>query len=263
MDTTNENILKSLAVLEQNLKDINSAKEQVNSVVKSSRNLANVIESYNASFESLSINVKAVLEDSRKFNNDSIKKLSEQTTNFSKEIAKLSEFDVSKSLKSIESETIKHYQQKISKPVEELDKQISNIKNEVTKLSEFNFKDTFSNLEKQVVKKFNIDLKVKLDELDNKTLDIQSKIDDFKEQITRIEQVDLESHFKHLLTALTNHFDKQSIEIDKKYDEAISKSDKIILRLDQQDKETKALKTLLFVIVGIIIIGIVSTICNE
>ena len=128
MSTTNENILKSLAVLEGNLKDINSAKEQVNNVVKSSGNLANIIESYKTSFESLSINVKAVLEDSRKFNNDSIRKLSEQTTNFSKEIAKLTEFDVSKSLKSIKSETINHLQQNLSKSLEDLDKLITNSK---------------------------------------------------------------------------------------------------------------------------------------
>lgn len=259
MSTTNENILKSLAVLEQNLKDINSAKEQVNSVVKSSGDLAEVIESYNTTFESLSVNVKAVLEDSRKFNNDSIKKLSEQTTNFSKEIAKLTEFDVSKSLKSIESETIKHFQQNLSKPLEDLDKQITNIQNEVTKLTEFNFKDTFTNLEKQVVSQFKTDFKEKLNELDNKTLEIQSKIDEFKKQITRIEQVDLESHFQHLLTAVTNHLDKQNIELTKKYEEAISKSDNIVLRLDQQDKETKSLKTLLFLTIGIVIIGIIIT----
>lgn len=169
MSTTNENILKSLAVLEQNLKDINSAKEQVNNVVKSSSDLAKVIESYQTTFESLSVNVKAVLDDSRKFNNDSIKKLSEQTTNFSKEI------------------------------------------------------------------------------------------DEFKKQITRIEQVDLESHFKNLLTAITNHLDKQNIELTKKYEEAISKSDNIVLRLDQQDKETKSLKTMLYLAIGIVIIGIIIT----
>lgn len=257
MSTTNENILKSLAVLEQNLKDINSAKEQVNSVVKSSGDLAKVIESYNTTFESLSVNVKAVLEDSRKFNNDSIKKLSEQTTNFSKEIAKLTEFDVSKSLKSIESETIKYFQQNLSKPLEDLDKQITNIQNEVTKLTEFNFKDTFTNLEKQVVSQFKTDFKEKLNELDNKTFEIQSKIDEFKKQITRIEQVDLESHFQHLLTAVTNNLDKQNIELMKKYEEAISKNDNIVLRLDQQDKETKSLKTLLFLTIGIVIIGII------
>jgi 5'(3')-deoxyribonucleotidase len=347
MSTTNENILKSLAVLEQNLKDINSAKEQVNNVVKSSSDLAKVIESYQTTFESLSVNVKAVLDDSRKFNNDSIKKLSEhttnfskeiakltefdvskslksiesetikhfqqnlskpledldkqttnfgkeiakltefdvskslksiesetikhfqqnlskpledldkQTTNFGKEIAKLTEFDVSKSLKSIESETIKHFQQNLSKPLEDLDKQITNIKNEVSKLTEFDFKDTFTNLEKQVVKQFNTDFKEKLNELDIKTLDIKSKIDEFKNQITRIEQVDLESHFKHLLTAVTNHLDKQDIELTKKYEEAISKSDNILLRLDQQDKESKTLRTFIFLTIGIVIVGII------
>ncbi|MEP2280657.1 hypothetical protein [Maribacter sp.] len=259
MSTTNENILKSLAVLEGNLKDINSAKEQVNNVVKSSGNLANVIESYKTSFESLSINVKAVLEDSRKFNNDSIIKLSDQTTNFSKEIAKLTEFDVSKSLESIESKTIKQLQQNLSKPLSSLDKQVRNIEKEVTKLTEYDFKDSFSNLEKQVVNQFKNDLKEKLDDLDNKALNLQSKIDEFKVQISRIEKVDLESHFNNLLTVLTNQSDKQNIERTKKYEEVISKNDNIILRLDQQDKETKALKTLLFVIIGIIIIGIVTT----
>lgn len=41
----------------------------------------------------------------------------------------------------------------------------------------------------------------------------------------------------------------------KKYDEAIKKSESIILRLDQQHKEIKTLKTLLFFTVGIVIIG--------
>ena len=206
MSTTNENILNSLAVLEQNLKDINSAKEQVNSVVISSVDLAKVIESYNTTFESLSINVKAVLEDSRKFNNDSIKKLSEQTTNFSKEIAKLTEFDVSKSLKSIESETIKHFQQNLSKPLEDLNKQITNIENEVSKLTDFDFKNTFSILEQQVVSQFKIDLKEKLDELDSKIVDIQTKLDEFKEQIERLEQIDLNRHFNELQKVLAEIF---------------------------------------------------------
>lgn len=209
-----ENILKSLAVLEQNLKDINSAKEQVNNVVKSSSDLAKVIESYQATFESLSVNVKAVLEDSSKFNNESVKKLSEQATNFSKEVAKLTEFD---------------------------------------------FKDTFINLEKQVVSQFKTDLKEKLDALDNKTLKIQIKIDEFEKQITRLEQVDLESHFKHIQSAITNHLDEQNIELSKKYEEVITKSDNIVVRLEQQAKEFKSLKTLLFLTLGIVIIGIIIT----
>jgi predicted nucleic acid-binding Zn-ribbon protein len=257
MSSTNENILKSLAVLEQNLKDIDSAKEQVNNVVKTSGSLAKTIETYQTSFESLSINVKAVLDDSRKFNLDSIAKLSEQTKTFSKEIAKLTEFDVSKSLKSIESETIKQFQQNLTKPLEELDKQIKNIEKEVSKLTEYDFKDSFNNLEKQVVKQFETDLKEKLNVLDNKALELQSKIDEFKVQVSRIEKVDLESPFNHILSTLTNLTEKQSAEITKRYDEVRSQGDNIILRLDQQEKETKTLKTLIFVTLGIIIIGIV------
>lgn len=257
MSTTNENILKSLAVLEQNLKDINSAKEQVNNVVKTSDNLAKTIETYQLSFESLSINVKTVLDDSRKFNLDSIAKLNEQTNNFSKEISKLTEFDVSKSLKAIESETIKQFQQNLSKPLEGLDKQVQNIEKEVAKLTEYDFKESFNNLEKQVVNQFDADLKEKLVSLDNKSLDLQSKIDEFKAQILRIEKVDLESNFNHILTTLTTHTDKQSAEINKNYEGVRSQIENIILRFDQQDKETKTLKTLLFLIIGIGIIGMI------
>lgn len=206
MNTSNENILRSLAVLEQNLKDINSAKEQVNNVVKSSGNLAKVIESYQTSFENLSINVKTVLEDSRKFNLDSIAKLSEQTKNFSKEIAKLTELDVSKSLKSIESETIKQFQQNLSKPLESLDKHTKNIEKEITKLTEFDFKDSFIKIEKEVVYQFNLDLKEKLVSFDNKSIGLQTKIDELKRQIERLEKVDLEKLFDKLQKTLSDIF---------------------------------------------------------
>jgi hypothetical protein len=206
MNTSNENILKSLAVLEQNLKDINSAKEQVNNVVKSSGNLVKVIESYQTSFENLSINVKTVLEDSRKFNLDSIAKLSEQTKNFSKEIAKLTELDVSKSLKSIESETIKQFQQNLSKPLESLDKHTKNIEKEITKLTEFDFKDSFIKIEKEVVYQFNLDLKEKLVSFDNKSIGLQTKIDELKRQIERLEKVDLEKLFDKLQKTLSDIF---------------------------------------------------------
>jgi hypothetical protein len=260
MSTTNENILKSLAVLEQNLKDINSAKEQVNNVVKTSGNLAKAIESYQASFESLSINVKDVLEDSRKFNLDSIAKLSEQTKNFSKEIAKLSEFDVSKSLKSIENEAIKQFQQNLSKPLDGLEKQTKNIEKEVAKLTEFDFQSTFSKIEKEVVSQFNVNLKEKLISLDNKALDLQSKIDEFKVQVLRIEKFNLESHFNEMLTTLTNHADKRHIELSKKHEELKSQGNKIFIRHNQQDKEIKTLKTLLFITIGIVIIGVILNI---
>jgi len=257
MSTTNENILKSLAVLEQNLKDINSAKEQVNSVVKSSSDLAKVIESYKSTFESLSINVKAVLEDSKKFNNDSIKKLSEQTTNFSKEIAKLTEVDVSNSLKYIESETIKQFQENLSNSLANFDTQIRNIEQEVNKLTDYDFKDSISNIERQVVDQFKIDLKEKLDLLDNKALDLQLTINEFKVQISRIEKFDLESHFSGIFSLLISHTDKQSVEFSKKIDEVVYKTNSIIYRFEVLEKETRIVKNLLFITIGVVIVGFV------
>lgn len=260
MSKTNEKILNSLAVLEQNLDEINSAKEQVNKVVESSGNLANVIQTYQKSFEDLSINVKSVLEDSRKFNFDSIAKLSEQTKNINKEIEQLTDFDVTKYLKSIEDKTIKQFQQNLGRPIGDLDKQIKNIEYEVAKLTEYDFKDSFDNLEKQVVNQFKKDLKGKLNDIDGKVLDLQSKIDEFKVQISRLQTFDFESHFKHHQKILRGYFDKQREELVKNHEEVTSKSENLFLRLDQQDKEIKALKTLLFVIIGIIIIAIVTTI---
>lgn len=162
MSTTNENILKSLAVLEQNLKDINSAKEQVNNVVETSEQLTSVINAYKDSLEGISKNVAKVLISSKDLN-----------------------------------------------------------------------LETRSNLIEQVNR--------------------------FESEISRIENFDLESNFEKILTTLTNQLDKQNIELSKKYEEGISKSDNIVLRLDQQDKETKSMKKLLFLTIGIVIIGIIIT----
>jgi len=256
MSTTNENILKSLSLLEQNLIDINSAKEQVNDVVKSSGNLAEILVKYQLSFEGLSKNVKSVLDDSRKFNLDSIEKLSVQTENISAEIAKLTEFDISKSLKSIEIETIKHFQQNLSKPLEGLDNQIKKIENEVSKLTEHDFNDSFSNIEKQVIGQFNANLKEKLVGLDNKILDLQSKIDLFKSQIIQLETFDLDSKFNNILSALALQFESQSSKLSLKYEEVKNLNHNINVRLNKQEEEMKILKNLIFLMIGILIIGL-------
>lgn len=162
MSTTNENILKSLAVLEQNLKDINSAKEQVENVVDGSQQLTTAVNTYKESLEGISKNVTKVLNVSKELN-----------------------------------------------------------------------LETRENLLQQVNR--------------------------FQNEISRLENIDLESEFATILTAITKYLDEQNVALTKKYDESISKSDNIILSLDKQDKETKTLKTLLLVTIGIMIAGIVIT----
>src|SRR5690554_3570863 len=88
MSTKNENILKSLAVLEQNLKDINSAKEQVNSVVNGSRQLAEVLNTYNESLDGISSNVTDILNASKQLNLETRENLLQQVNRFENEVTR-------------------------------------------------------------------------------------------------------------------------------------------------------------------------------
>ena len=126
MSRTNENILKSLAALEQDLKEINSAKDQVNSVVNSSDNLASAIKSYQKSFESLSTNINAVIEASRKLNNNTSSKLTVQLNKLSNEISKLESVDLEDQSKKIQNILTNH----AKKQQEELDNKTVEIKNQ-------------------------------------------------------------------------------------------------------------------------------------
>lgn len=227
MSIKSNDILKSLAVLENSLKDINSAREQVNEVVETSEDLAEVLKSYKDSFQSLSSNVKAVIEDSRKFNLDSIGKLSEQTQNFSNEVTKLTDFDVSNTLNSIENEAIKYFQQNLRKPLDELDKQVKNIQEEVEKLSESNFKQIINTLEKEINKVLSsISSKITSLELASTSISeelnsLQGKIDsiefssDFQNTNELIEHV--ESEVKAIIKRQESSFRTELSKLGKEY----------------------------------------------
>lgn len=94
MSTTNENILKSLAVLEQNLKDINSAKEQVNNVVDASKQLTSAINANKENLEMVSKNVAKVLNISKELNLDTRDSLMEQINRFQYEISRIENVDL-------------------------------------------------------------------------------------------------------------------------------------------------------------------------
>ena len=95
MNNTND-ILTSLANLEQSLKDINSAKQQVAKVIGSSAELAGIIAQYKSSFEGISSNVKQILDKSKDLSLNILSDLSKHTVNLSNEIDKLSKIDLEK-----------------------------------------------------------------------------------------------------------------------------------------------------------------------
>lgn len=278
MITASENILNSLAALEQNLNEINSAKEQVNNVVLTSENLARSLELYQASFEGLTLNIKNVLDDSREFNQNSISKLAEQTNKISLEISKLTGFNVHKTFQSLVEEALKQFQQNLSKPIQAFDKQIKSLGGEVLKLTEFDFSTCFKKIENEVVEQFEVDLKKRMVVLDNKAQDFQLKINELKSEIIRLESFDLEASFKNLMNNLTIHADKRHEEVVKKWVEASIQADKVQLelnskldevnkqceiiksRLDVQTVKSKKIENLLLVIVGLIFVGIVISV---
>ncbi len=204
--STNENILKSLAVLEQNLKDIKSAKDQVNEVVTSSGDLAQAIESYNSSFDGLARNLETVLLEIKSVNTNTISILTTKIKLFNDEIVKLSELDFKKSFNSAEKEIVKQFENDLKERLVILDEKTEKFDEQVKKLIEFDFTNSFKSIETKVIEQFEKDLKASLDPFNEKSIDLQTKINDLKAQIDRLEKIDLEKHFDELQKTLSDIF---------------------------------------------------------
>ena len=243
MSTTSENILKSLAVLEQNLKDIDSAKFQVSKVVKSSDDLAKVIETYQLSFDGISKNLKTVLSEIKSVNLDTISNLSKQTELFNKEVDKLSNLDFETSFNSAKEEIVKQFEKDLKEKLIVLENKTTSFDKEVTRLTEFDFTNSFDSIEAKVIGQFEKDLKKQLLVIDKQSKNLQDKIDEFKSQISRLEAIDLETHFATIINDLT----KQNNEVK--------------LQNETLLKEIKTNRTLIIVglllIVGLVIVDII------
>lgn len=243
MSTTSENILKSLALLEQNLKDIDSAKLQVSKVVKSSDDLAKVIETYKSSFDGISKNLKTALSEIKNVNIDTISNLSKQTELFNKEVDKLSKLDFETSFNSIKKEIVKQFEKDLKEKLTILENKTTNFNKEVTRLTEFDFTNSFDSIEAKVIEEFEKEFKKQLLTINEQSKNLQDKIDEFKSQISRLEAINLETYFSTLINDLT----KQNNEVK--------------LQNETLLKETKTNRTLLIlgilIIVGLVIVDIV------
>jgi len=210
-------ILRSLTQLEQSIKDIDSARTQVYEVVTVSENLAKIIETYKTALGGISSDIKQILDESKEVNLGVISELSAQKDNLKDEISKLTEFDFDTKFQTLQKEVVGQFEKdllsrlvRIDKKAqdvqEDLSKQINSLKVEISKLTEFDFDTKFQTLQKEVVGQFEKDLLSRLVQIDKKTQDIKVKIDEFKAQITRLEAVDLEKHFKSHQEMLSNIF---------------------------------------------------------
>jgi hypothetical protein len=200
--SAHENILKSLAVLEQNLKDIDTAKNQVSKVINSSADLAFVLDSYKSSFTDISKNLKLVISEIKSINIDTLSTLSKQTELLNNEVVKLSNLDFAKSFTAVKNETVKQFEKDLEKRLVILEDKTSKFDNQVIRLTEFDFTNSFKSIEQRVIEQFNKDLNSKLSLLENKATDLQSKIDDFKIEISRISAIDINAHFAKISSDL-------------------------------------------------------------
>src|SRR5690606_40035296 len=74
----------------------------------------------------------------------------------------------------------------------------------VDKLSNLNFESFLNSAKEEIVKQFEKDLKKQLIVIDEQSKNLQDKINEFNNQISRLEAIDFETHFTNLITDLTN-----------------------------------------------------------
>jgi len=85
-------ILKSIADLEKNLNEIDSAKKQVLKILESSSQLADVVSSYQTTFQGLTENIQQMIDKIKGLNLNILSDLQKHTDNFRLEVSKLNEF---------------------------------------------------------------------------------------------------------------------------------------------------------------------------
>ena len=181
-----DNILAALAALQQNLKDIDSAKQQVTEVVQSSKDLANVIVSYKSSFEGLSSHIKQILDASKDLNLNVLSELSNLTLSLKDELSRLSEFDFDTKFQKLQQEALKQIEKDLVDRFAIID----------TKARVLQEKADL--LQKQVVRFESIDLDDQFDKLDKVTYHLSQQDQRFNNRFTEIGNLFIELERQHV-----------------------------------------------------------------
>jgi chromosome segregation ATPase len=129
-------ILKSLADLEQNLKNIDSAKEQVSHVVTSTEALAQAIRSYEQSLSLISSNIKNLIGDNNTFYSEKLKYLSEEIERLQNEITRLVELDFNETFADLQKQAIQQFEKDLAGRLIMFDEKILHIQKTTDELKE-------------------------------------------------------------------------------------------------------------------------------
>jgi len=88
----------------------------------------------------------------------------------------------------------------------ELSNRTKDLQKEISRLVNTDFTKLFQDLQKSFIDQTRKDLAIELKKFDDKSTDLQTKIDELREQVERLEKIDLEKHFDKLQKTLTDIF---------------------------------------------------------
>lgn len=159
---------------------------------------------------------------------------------------------LSKNVKSILKDSTDFSAETISK----LSEQVDVFKLEVNKLSNLNIEASIKNIEKEVVLQFNKDLKKQLEHIDSKNIEFQSKINEFKDQINRIEKMKLDILVNEVALSINNKINTFELIINEKIDSLINIEKDTLKKIQSQNTKIKIIFVILFVLIMLSILSI-------
>jgi len=161
-------------------------------------NYEEVIQQSQANIKSLSEKLK----DLDKLHED-IKELIKQPEVFDakfQQIVRLSE-DYTNTLGAASKKYLDGNNTLFTSKLNELSDKVKDLQKEVSRLVNTDLSKLFQELQKTFIDQSRKDLAVEMKKIDDKSIELQTKIDDLKNQVGRLEQIDLVKHFdKHQKT---------------------------------------------------------------
>lgn len=161
-------------------------------------NYEEVIQQSQANIKSLSEKLK----DLDKLHED-IKELIKQPEVFDtkfQQIVRLSE-DYTNTLGAASKKYLDGNNTLFTSKLNELSDKVKDLQKEVSRLVNTDLSKLFQELQKTFIDQSRKDLAVEMKKIDDRSVELQTKIDKLKNQVTRLEQIDLEKHFdKHQKT---------------------------------------------------------------
>jgi hypothetical protein len=216
---TLEKLRKEVSQLEEIRKGIEDLKagndklpilfqERFNKIVEFSKDYTNT----------LGASVKKYLHGNNDLFTKKLHELSDKTKELQKEISRLVDTDFIKLFDDLQKGFIEQTQKDLAVEIakiddtfvvqlQELSDKTKELQKEISRLVDIDFIKLFDDLQKKFIEQTQKDLAVEIAKIDDSIKDFQTKIDEFAQQITRLEEFDLEKHFEKHQKTLSEIFD--------------------------------------------------------